>query len=174
MMLPRWFGSQETLEIEAQRAALRTAVATGDAAYFTMYKRVFEAWDPSVLSMNTKLLKRGAHDLVALRGGDPAFVAKLVQELRWWTGIGSGDSYSRDDRNRWSELTIGIEDMHQEVLLSRLTAICPDAWEGGLEGALDMLSDCVQADIRAGATFKLGTNGLEVLSAEKQTVSDPS
>ncbi|WP_299150861.1 hypothetical protein [uncultured Tateyamaria sp.] len=167
MMLPRWFGTQETLEIEAQKAAVRTTTAAGDAAYFTMYRRVFDAWDPSVLNMDTKVLKRGAHDLITLRGDDPAFVAQLVQDIRWWTGIGSGDSYTRDGRKLWSDITTDIEEMRQELVLSRLTAICPDAWEDGPEGALDMLSECVQADIRAGATFQLGKSGLEIFPQDE-------
>lgn len=174
MMLPRWFGSRQTIEIEARKAALRTATVTGDAAYFTMYQCVLTAWDPAVLLMDTKTLRRGAHDLISLRNGDPAFVAGLFQEMAWWTAIGADKCHNEDSRGRWSQLSGEIDAIRRDILLTRLTAICPRAWDGYQPAALHALSAYLQDEIKAGASFELGSGGLTVMPPEGAAAPNPA
>ncbi|MEM9499263.1 MAG: hypothetical protein AAGA28_15165, partial [Pseudomonadota bacterium] len=141
---------------------IRTASATGDAAYFSMYRRAFDAWDPSILNLDTQTLRMGAHDVITLRNNDPAVVAEIIQTMLWWTAIGSDGDYSEREREIWSRLATEIDDIRRDITMTRLLAICRVAWEGGLEAALDILSYFVQEDIKAGSTFRLGKTGFEI------------
>ncbi|MEM6480196.1 MAG: hypothetical protein AAF681_00010 [Pseudomonadota bacterium] len=174
MMLPRWFGSEQTLEIEAQKAAIRTAEVTGDAAYFSMYRRAFDAWDPSILNLDTQALGLGAHDLITLRNDDPAVVAEVIQKMLWWTAIGSDRDYSKSEREIWSGLAAEIDEIRRDITMNRLLAICPAAWEGGVEDALDTLSFFIQDDIKAGSTFRLGKTGFEIFPHASGQMARPA
>ncbi len=166
MMLSRWFGDASKRELEARRAVARTSEQTGEAAYFTMYYSVFQAWDPAFLELDAEALARGARDLLALRGHDPAFVATLIQHMEWWTAIGADRDYTAAGLEIWHRIAPEIDAIREELVREHLHAVYPPAWKNGEAGALDIISGVVQSDIQAGATFTLDRNGLTVIPQE--------
>lgn len=143
MMLPRWFGSDHDLQIAASQAAANTHVQTGEAAYFTMYRRVLDDWDPNVLSLDPVRLAKGAHDFLALRNNDPAVVGELIENMRWWSAFGSARGLDKVQKQRRDELSLGFKKLAKDLLRSRLTAIYPKSWEDGVEGCrLEILEAC--------------------------------
>lgn len=163
MMLLRWFGDQTTLEVEARKAAQATSQQTGDAAYFSIYASAFEAWDPNVLNIDLDVFEQGAHDLITLRGGDPAFVAQLHQQMSWWANKADYREATKHIQDQATTVRSGIKELRDEILRTRLTAIHGHSWEGGVRGAIDEISALVQAEIEEGhATFALTESGLVV------------
>ena len=163
MMLPRWFGDEGTLEIEAQRAAQRTAKITGDAAYFSMYESAFTAWDPHVLLLDFTAFKRGAHDLITLRGCDPSFVAGLYQRMIWWAPKNDQWKPTQHQKALADNIESQLKALRDEILQTRLTAIHGHSWEEGVRGAIDEISALVQDQIKEGhASFALTENGLVI------------
>lgn len=167
MMLPRWFGGEGTLEVEAQKAAQRTANYTGDAAYFSIYARAFREWDPHVLLLDFNAFRQGAHDLTALRGRDPSFVAQLYQDMIFWAPESDRDRPTPRQKTRAEEIESQLKDLRNEILQTSLTAIHGRSWEGGVRGAIDEISALVQDHIKEGnATFALTDNGLVITLPE--------
>lgn len=164
MMLPRWFGSAETLQIEAQKAVVRTQETTREAAYFSMYRTVFNDWDPNVLEVDLQALKQGAYDLASLRKNDPAFVAGLLQETAWWVAIGADNLYREEEQARWAEVADGIHELRANLVRNHLTAIHANSWEYGVDGALGEISTLFQKEITEGASFQMDKGGLTILS----------
>lgn len=168
MMLPRWFGDENSLELEAQKAALRTANDTGAAAYFIFYATAFEAWDLNVLNIDTDMFKQGAHDLITYRGGDPAFVGQLHQIMIWWGNKSDRRQYPTHQQALAETIANQIEELRNDILRTRVTAIHGHSWDDGVRGAIDEISALVQDDVKAGhATFALTENGLVVTPGEE-------
>ena len=61
------------------------------------------------------------------------------------------------DRNKTA-----LIQLRDKLLRVHLTAINPEAWEGGTDEALKHLSLSLQDELRMGATFALDRNGLTV------------
>ena len=58
--------------------------------------------------------------------------------------------------------------------MTRLTAICPRAWDGYQPAALYALSAYLQDEIKAGASFELGSGGLTVMPPEGAAAPNPA
>lgn len=167
MMLPRWFGDGSMLAVEAQKAAQRTAKETGDAAYFSMYASAFMAWDPDVLHVDFDILAKGAHDLISLRGQDPSFVARLLQEMVWWTPDSDYAKAPEHLRDQADDITRRIKELRNDILRTRLTAVHGHSWDNGVRGAIDEISALFQPEIKEGhATFALTEQGLVITPGE--------
>lgn len=165
MMLPRWFGSAHDLQLAAQKAANATRDQTGDAAYFAMYSTALDMWDENVLEIDFAAFEQGAHDLFALRGNDPAYVARRLEEMSWWTADGAEKSYPPHFHDRYRDLAIRLKALRKDLLCTRLTAIHGLSWADQVRGALDEVSALFQEDIKAGATFVIDQNGITVTPA---------
>jgi hypothetical protein len=169
MMLPRWFGDDSMLAVEAEKAVQRTKHQTGDAAYFSFYSVPFERWDPHVLNINFDAFAQGAHDLITLRNSDPAFVAQLYQQMLWW---GESDDYRKcpkQMRDVAQSIQTRMNETRKDILRSRLTAVHGHSWDGSVRGAIEEISMIVQDEIKAGdATFALTQNGLVITPGANQ------
>ncbi|WP_342076062.1 hypothetical protein [Yoonia sp. SS1-5] len=156
MMLPRWFGDESSLEVEARKAALRTANETGAAAHFTFYETAFKTWDLNVPNIDIAAFKQGSYDLITLRANDPAFVAQLYQRMIWWANEADLTSCPKSQQELASTIGRQIDDLRKDILQTRLTAIHGHSWQDGVRGAIDAISSLAQDHIRAGgATFAL-------------------
>lgn len=165
MMLPRWFGSAEQLQVEAQKAAIRTADVTGDAAYFSMFALALNNWDPNVLDIDLDAFRRGAHDVFSLRSNDPAYVAHVLQDMSWWSASGAESGYAKHQRPRIKEIMSALAELRIELMKTRLTAIHGLSWDGSVRAAIEELSVIFQKEIKEGATFEVGENGVTVIPA---------
>ncbi|MDX8353935.1 hypothetical protein [Cognatiyoonia sp. IB215182] len=139
MMLPRWFGSDHDLQIAASQAAANTHDVTGEAAYFTMYRTVLDAWDPHVLSMDTTRFAQGAHDFLSLRNNDPFCVNQLINQMGWWYAWGAARGLNASQKKRRNQISADLRALHDDLLRTRLTAIYVDAWEDGEEAGIEEL-----------------------------------
>ena len=159
MMLPRWFGSDHDLQIAAAQAATNTQAVTGEAAYFTMYRTVLDAWDPNVLSMDETRFSEGASDFLTLRNNDPACVGALVESMGWWSAFGSARGLSKVQKVRRNALSRHFKALARDIIRDRLCAIYPDAWSDGAEGCRLEIVEACRDELDLGYEIVLGEDG---------------
>lgn len=159
-LLPANAGSYEVLEIEARNAATSTSTQTGQAAYASMYLSALQSDPLALVHLDTELFGEGAKDLVKYRGADPAFIAEFTQTLRTIAldlpHVGRSPELKAELLSK-SKLLIRL--VHR-ILRDNLCAIHVESWQGGLQGALEMISDTCQRDLAKGAHLKLEQTGL--------------
>ncbi len=162
MMLGRWFGDGRSIEVEAQKATLRTAAHTGDAAYFIIYYNVIDHDDIDLSDLDTAQFAKGAHDFMALRTSDPSVVARFATAIGWWGESNAKQHFLGTRPDQRQRIIDAMKPLRANLLRRHLTALHAPSWEDGYEGAFHELSEAFQDELANGANLFVGDDGVTV------------
>ena len=167
-LLPRWFGSYETVETTARQAVVWTQSETGLAAYAALYNGALETETAPMGLLDAQMFAEGTDDLIVHRHRDPCHVPLFVQGFErlsqavYPADLGSGSGSGAEAH--WRAACVQMNTLASRVLQDHLTAIHPGSWVRGTAGALRLISTVMQEDLAQGAYLVMDRSGLRAVA----------
>ncbi|GFE63274.1 hypothetical protein [Litoreibacter roseus] len=165
LLSPLWYGSFDELDALARRAVEATQTTTGTAAYASIYRKTMTCAGEMIFRLDTALLESAVFDLIDHRGSDPAFVARLLKELRGMERPTLPRGLSKLQKDIVKKKAQRVRQIRTRIIRERLSAIHPASWPGGTAAALTAISDAMQPELRRGCQLQMSSDGITVQKA---------
>lgn len=163
MMLPQWFGSNDQLEILGRQAVAWTHRRTGAAAYCALYNGALARDGAPLFLLDPELFEEGTEDLIRYRKRDPSHVPKVVETLWGHANMDYPEGLDPQERATWDGKCKRMGELSLDMVRMHLTAIHPESWQNGLDGAMTFVERAMHAELEAGATVHINRSGLKVV-----------
>lgn len=165
-MLPRWFGDYEDIEISARKVAAWSSDTMGMAGYALVYLSALEMAEEPLYFVDVDLFCTAIEDLVKHRGHSADHLPHISQTLYRLSQVHAPRGMPEDEVAQWQETTHRLYLLSLSVLEHHLTAIHAPSWQGGLNGALDMISLAMGRELEDGADLVVGPKGIAAILPE--------
>lgn len=163
--LPRWFGTWETFDAEARRAAERTSSVAGKSAYAQFYLKALDYHESDAFDrLDTDLFSEALNDIVE-RDGDPSARAlRLAAQLVEWSEPGFvtifGEVFGRSRLKKRAAL----RDIARSLLDRHVTCLSTAKGSALERDALRAIEVAYAAELKAGGRLSFTPEGIRILN----------
>ncbi len=172
-MLPRWYGTYEELEMGLRKSA----ALHGSKAYAAGYLGVATNDEGALATMDAELFSEGLNELVQFRGRDTGHVARMIQAVYEMVGdcsrLGRHRQVPEHIKNNLKSTAEVLTLTNRSIAKNHLTGLDRDAWEDGITGALEYISELFQAELKSGAFFEVTEAGLQIIEPTPDARTEP-
>jgi hypothetical protein len=164
LLLPRYFGSYDQLELLGRQAVAWTHRRMGAAAYAALYLGALNIDTAPLNTLDPELFEEGIEDLICFRKRDPAHVPQVIEAL--WTLANLDFPFGMETQacHEWDKRCERMGELALEVTRSHLTGVHPGSWRNGTSGAVSFVARAAQSELEAGRQVMLTQQGLRFAS----------
>lgn len=167
-LLPRWGVSYQRLETLARQTAAWTSKEMGMAAYTAVYASALAVEEGPLFGLDHDMLCEGIADLAKHRGYAPDHLPRLTQLLYDLSQVRPHSAMGEAEREEWQVKMNKLYLLSLSLLEDHLSAVHPDSWPEGLEGALNMISLAMEQELDGGMDLVVGPEGISAYMPQAQ------
>ena len=163
-LLPRWYGTQDTLPAFAKRSWSKTHETLGAGAYAACYLQAIEADRTALLSLDFVAFREGLVDMMQ-ESDDPDLTCNAILRTLWEAG--HPDAVTDRDTAALRKARRELRGVFTYLVRNTLGPVIPDVWGPTWTETriLHALAEAFEDDIARGARISVGLQGTVISAA---------